>query len=212
MRLEEWTSPVGKRRVLARLDPHERRRYDRAAAVAFPAPRLGPAVFGSPSRTQSMAIERRRWRSAVRARVVGASRILISDVEACYPSIGERAIRMAATSSGGDPAPLLGALRTYRDIGGQGIPLGPTGSALIADVVLALADDAARTAGCAPVRWVDDVVFAGDRDAVARASRAWREALIELGLREHDGKRTTDAIRVLGSPETVSGRGIMRGT
>src|SRR4051812_10385927 len=90
MRLEEWTSPVGKRRVLARLDPHERRRYDRAAAVAFPAPRLGPAVFGSPSRTQSMAIEQRRWRSAVRARVVGASRILISDVEACYPSIGER--------------------------------------------------------------------------------------------------------------------------
>lgn len=212
MRLEEWTSPAGKRRLLAHLDRHERRRYSRAATVAFPTPRLGPAVFGSPSRTLSIAIERRRWRSAVRARVVGASRIVISDVEACYPSIGERAIRMAAARAGGDPEPLLRTLRSYRDMGAEGIPIGPTASALVADVVLAVADEAARVAGCPPVRWVDDVVFAGDRDAVARASRAWREALIELGLREHDGKRTTDAIPALGSPEPVSSRGIMRGT
>jgi hypothetical protein len=31
-------------------------------------------------------------------------------------------------------------------------------------------------------------------------------------MREHDGKRTADPIAVLGSRETVSGRGIMRGT
>jgi hypothetical protein len=83
---------------------------------------------------------------------------------------------------------------------------------VVADAVLALADERAAAAGCTPVRWVDDVVFAGDRDAVARASRSWRGALIELGMREHDGKRTADPIAVLGSLAAASGRGIMRGT
>jgi hypothetical protein len=212
MRLEEWTSPAGKRRLLSHLDPHERRRYERVAAIAFPDPRIGPAVFGSPASARSVALERRRWRSAVRDRVARARGVVVSDVEACYPSIGERAIRMAAARAGGDPGALLDALRRYREIGGEGIPIGPTVSGVVADAVLALADDAARAAGCAPVRWVDDVVFAGDRDAVARADRAWRRALTELALREHEGKRTTGTIRALGSPETVSGRGIMRAT
>jgi len=210
MRLEQWTSPAGKRRVLTRLDLHERRLYGRAAAIAFPDPRIGPGVFGSPAHATSVATERRRWRSAVRGRAAGARAIVVSDVEACYPSISERTIRMAAARSGGDPAPLLRVIDGYRDVGGEGIPIGPVASAFVADVILAVADEAARTAGCAPVRWVDDVVFAGDRDAVVRASLAWRRALIELRMREHDGKRTADPIGVLGSPETASGRGIMR--
>jgi hypothetical protein len=212
MRLEAWTSPNGKRRVLTRLDAGERWSYDVAVALAFPDIRLGPAVFGSPARTTSLAVQRRRWRSAVRARAAGARSVVVSDVAACYPSIREPAIRMAAARAGGDPTPLLRAIASYRRIGGDGIPIGPSASALVADAVLALADDGARTAGCPPVRWVDDVVFAGDRDAVARGSRAWRRMLVDLGMHEHDGKRTTDPIAVLGSPETVSGRGIMRGT
>jgi hypothetical protein len=212
MQLEGWTSPAGKRRVLTRLDAGERRRYARAVALAFPDPRIGPSVFGSPARTMSLAAERRRWRAAVRARAAGARSVVVSDVAACYPSVGEEAIRAAAARAGGDAMPLLRELRRYREVGGRGIPIGPTASGMIADAVLALADDRAAAAGCAPVRWVDDVVFAGERDAVARASRAWRLALIELGMREHDGKRTADPIAVLGSRETVSGRGIMRGT
>jgi hypothetical protein len=210
MRLERWTSPAGKRRVLARLDPQERRLYGGAAAIAFPDPRIGPGVFGSPARATSIAIDRRRWRAAVRGRAAGARAIVVSDVEACYPSIGERAIKMAAARAGGDPAPLLRVIGGYRDVGGEGLPIGPVASAFVADAVLALADEAARAAGCAPVRWVDDVVFAGDRDAVVRASRAWRRALVEVGMREHDGKRSADPIGVLASPETGSGRGIMR--
>ena len=214
MKLERWTSPAGKRRVLTRLDVHERRSFERAVALAFPDTRPGPTVFGSPApgRAVPLALERRRWRAAIRARVAGASSVLSSDVADCFPSIGERAIRLAAAGTGGDPAPLLHVLRCYREAGGFGIPIGPPQSAAVADAVLSLADERARIAGCQPVRWVDDVMFAGDRDAVARASRAWHDALFELGMREHDGKRTTNVLDATGSLVAVTGRGIMRGS
>ena len=214
MQLERWTSPAGKRRVLTRLDPHERRRFEGAVSLAFPDTRPGPTVFGlpAPARTVPLAVERRRWRAAIRARAAGASSVLSSDVADCFPSIGERAIRLAAAMAGGDPTPLLRVIRRYREAGGFGIPIGPPTSAIVADAVLSLADERARVAGCHPVRWVDDVVFAGDRDAVGRGSRAWRDALIELGMREHEGKRTTNVLDRTGSPVAWIGRGIMRGS
>ena len=214
MQLERWTSPAGKARVLTRLDPHERRRYERAIALAFPNTRPGASVFGSPApgRNLSLAAERRRWRAAIRARSIGATSVLSSDVADCFGSIGERAIRAAAARTGGDPAALLRVIRQYREAGGLGIPIGPAGSGTIADAVLSLADERAHVAGCAPVRWVDDVVFAGSRDAVARAARGWQEALLELGMREHEGKRTTNPSGAQGSPVAWIGRGIMRGS
>jgi hypothetical protein len=213
MQLQRWTSPAGKRRVLTRLDGDERRLYGVAVRLAFPGARPGPSVFGSraPGRAMAVAVERRRWRAAVRERAVGASSIVSSDVASCYPSIGERAIRLATARAGGDPEPLLRTIRRYREAGGDGIPIGPAASAVVADAVLAIADDRARLAGCLPVRWVDDVVLAGDRDAVARAARAWRDTLAELGLDEHEGKRVANRITVGGSRIAGIGRGIMRG-
>jgi hypothetical protein len=213
MRLEPWTSPAGKRRVLTRLDLDEHRRYAWSVAVAFPRPRPAPTVFGSPApgRKVALAAERRRWHAAIRARAA-APAVVRSDVADCFPSIGERSIRMAAMHAGGDPRPLLQVLEDYRGAGGTGIPIGPPASGAIADAVLAIADELARTAGCVPIRWVDDVVFAGHRDAVSRASRAWRGALVELGMREHEGKRTTSLIDVRTSPGARGGRGIMRGS
>jgi hypothetical protein len=212
MQLERWTSPAGKRRVLTRLDRDEHRRYARSVAVAFARRSPGPTVFGSPApaRTVTLAAERRRWRAAIREGAAAAT-VVRSDVADCFPSIGERSIRMAAMNAGGDPRPLLRVLEEYRDAGGTGIPIGPPPSGAIADAVLAIADELARTAGCLPIRWVDDVVFAGERDAVARASRAWRDALVELGMREHEGKRTS-AMDVHTSPAAGGGRGIMRGS
>ena len=214
MQLLEWTSPTGKRRVLTQLDAAERRRFALAVALALPGVRPGPSVFGSPApaRPTSVAVDRRRWRAAIRTRAAGAPSVVSSDVAACFPSIGERAIRIAAARAGGDPAPLLRTIRRYREAGGSGIPIGPIASATVADAVLAIADEHARQAGCLPIRWVDDVVFAGGRDAVARASRAWREALAELGLEEHEGKRISNEITVRGSPGPAIGRGIMRGS
>lgn len=216
MRLEEWTSPAGKRRILTQMEPHERRVYALAVALAFPRPPEGPASFGSPrpGRRSTWIAERHRWRAAVHARTNGAASIVVSDVAACYPSIGETAIRLAARQAGGDPGALLRALSRYREAGGDGIPIGPAASGPIAEAVLALADERARIAGCLPVRWVDDVVFAGDPRAIHRAWRAWAATLGELGLREHEGKRSTrlPTLAGRGSFAGVDRRGIMRGS
>jgi hypothetical protein len=215
MRLEEWTSPTGKRRILTRMESRERRAYALAAALAFPRPPIGPASFGSPrpGHRSTWIAERHRWRSAVHARTTGAASIVVSDVAACYPSIGEAAIRMAARRAGGDPGALLKLLARYREAGGDGIPIGPVASGPIAEAVLALADERARIAGCLPVRWVDDVMFAGDPGVVHRAWRAWTVALDELGLREHEGKRSTSpAIGGRGSLAGPDRRDIMRGS
>jgi hypothetical protein len=198
------------------MEPQERRLYALAAAIAFPRPPEGPASFGAPrpGHRSTWIAERRRWRAAIRTRTTGAASIVVSDVAACYPSIGETAIRMAARQAGGEPSALLRVLARYWEAGGDGIPIGPTASGPIAEAVLVLADERARIAGCLPVRWVDDVVFAGDPAAVHRAWRAWKVTLAELGLREHEGKRSTSAPALAG-PGSLAGvdrRDIMRGS
>ena len=71
---------------------------------------------------------------------------------------------MAARRAGGAPEPLLAQLARLGQTGVRGLPVGPDPSAWMAEAVLAIADERARLAGTAPIRWVDDVVFAGDRD------------------------------------------------
>jgi hypothetical protein len=115
--------------------------------------------------------------------------VIVADVADCYPSIGDGAIRAAAATVGGDPEPLLRILDRIHDGGVEGVPIGPAASVAIADAVLAIADACARTAGADPIRWVDDVMFVGDRADVERAASAWRSALKELGLAEQEEKR-----------------------
>jgi hypothetical protein len=88
----------------------------------------------------------------------------------------------------------------------------------VGEAILAIADERARRASFPPIRWVDDVVFAGDRDAVRRASVAWTRALHEVGLRENESKRRTFApgtlerVAAIGAP-SIAGhirRGIIR--
>ncbi len=80
-------------------------------------------------------------------------------------------------------------LRAFRDAGVDGLPVGPAGSALLADAVLAAGDDALRSTGASFVRWVDDVaIFAPDRRARAAALGALREAWASLGLEMHEQK------------------------
>jgi hypothetical protein len=192
MRTERWTSPSGKERLLTTLHPAEARSYAAAVRLSFPE-RLDPARSvprRGPDRGRPPWYEQRRaWRVAVRGRVARARRVVVADVADCYPSITHRGIASAASAAGGDPRPLLAFLDGLRDGGVRGLPIGPHPSVAVAEAILAIADEQARAAGVAPIRWVDDVVFAGDRDDVARAHRAWCAALRELGLREHEGKR-----------------------
>ena len=98
--------------------------------------------------------------------------------------MGERALEAIGCSR-----ELGSFLRALADAGVRGLPVGPDPSAILANGVLAHADRLAAAAGCRPIRWVDDVVFAaaGPGGAI-RAFDAWRRGLAELGLEAHDGK------------------------
>ena len=219
MRLERWTSPSGRRRWLTRLDPQEARAYAAAVRLALPHLEAGPRSFGAPTGPgRSWRPAWLEWRRTVATESSGAGLVIVSDVAACYPSIRPAAIRMAARRAGGEPEPLIAQLARFRDAGVRGIPIGPAPSAWVGEAILSIADDRAHRAGIPPVRWVDDVVFAGDRDAVRRASVAWTRALCELGLRENETKRRTFApgtlerVAAIGAPSLAGDirRGIIR--
>jgi len=224
VRPEQWVSPTGRRRILTRLDGLEGRRYAAAVRAAFPDAdlTLSALVFAGRSRPGGVRHpwpqEREAWRRAVRQVSRRAPLMAAADVRDCYPSIRERAVVAASRRVGGNPDLLLAHLRRYRDLGIDGLPVGPLASAVAANAVLAIADDAARTAGILPVRWVDDVVFAGARTDVARAHNAWRTALRELGLRDneaksrrfHDPDEAIESLHAGGSLAEARSRGIIR--
>jgi hypothetical protein len=159
-------------------------------------------------------VEREAWHRALRAAITGAGAVVVADVADCYPSITESAVRAAAAHAGGEAELLCAFLAEVTAPVLPGLPVGPGASALLAEAVLTIADERAGAAGVCPVRWVDDVVFAGATDAVARGERAWRAALADLGLREHPGKRR--ALRagpnaaLLLVPSAATGHVIMR--
>ena len=189
MQVVRWTSPSGTRRLLTVLDDAEITRYRGVAALALPRRPPASSSFAAGPPGRPWHERRAAWRVAIAGATRRADAVVASDVRLCYPSIGPRAIRLAASWAGGDAEPLLAFLAMAHDVAGSGLPIGPAPSAAIADAVLAIADAEAATEGVAPIRWVDDVVFAGGRAEVARAERAWRAALAELGLRDHEGKR-----------------------
>jgi len=190
VRSERWISPAGRVRWITSLDRREADVYAAAATLAVPRTPSSPRVFGIPAGPgRPWQEERRAWRRAVRDATAVADLVIVADVQDCYPSAGERAIRMASLRAGGEVGPLLAQLARFQATGIRGLPIGPVPSASLADAVLAIADERARQAGAAPIRWVDDVLFAGDRAAVQRAARAWVRALGELGLVENETKR-----------------------
>ena len=205
MRIERWVAPSGRERLLVRLEPSTAARYARAARLAIPRPPSAPRSYGSARRPElrpRFAAERRAWRGALLEVANPDAVAVLGDVAACFPSIGERALRAAAHASGGDAAPLIAVLRQIW-VGARGdCRSGPPRRPYLADAVLSLADVEAERAGVMPVRWVDDVAFIGDREAVRRSARAWAAALRELDLREHEAKRrrveSTDLVRGAG--------------
>jgi hypothetical protein len=214
LQVVRWISPTGRRRLLTTLDAVEAARFARATAIALPHPPAAPRSFGcARPRGRPWHEQREAWRATLGGAMRAADATIASDVAACYPSIGARAIRMASTLAGGDPEELLAFLRRTAAAGAPGLPIGPTPSSVIADVVLTIADREAAASGVLPIRWVDDVVFAGSRDRARRAERAWRAALRDLGLRDHEGKRRVlDPVPGRSSPSFAArpGRVIMR--
>jgi hypothetical protein len=135
---------------------------------------------------------RRRWHGDVR-RLGGCGRfVAVTDVRECYASIAPSVIAGQLRMLAAPPArvdDIASWLRAFRDAGVEGLPAGPAGSAVLADVVLTSGDTALRSAGASFVRWVDDVViFAPDRRARAVALGALRDAWASVGLEMHEQK------------------------
>ncbi|MGZ5213468.1 MAG: RNA-directed DNA polymerase [Actinomycetota bacterium] len=135
---------------------------------------------------------RRRWQREVRRLWSAARCVAVTDVRACYPSIAPGVMTDRLRALGAPEACVheIGAwLRVFHDVGVDGLPVGPTASALLADAVLSVGDDAIRASGAAHVRWVDDVtIFAPDAPTRAAALEALRRVWAPLGLELHDGK------------------------
>ena len=204
---ERQTKPGGGERRLARLDPADDETYRRLVAPLVPRLErlLGPSAVANRATTDAhlrpWTGARRVWRRALRAALAGERHVVVvaADVRECYASIREPGLAAAGVSD-----ELTAFLRGLRERGVKGLPIGPDPSAILANGVLAVADREAAAAGCRPIRWVDDVVFAAaGRRSAQRAFDAWRRSLAELELEANEDKTRwavgrIDALDVLG--------------
>jgi Reverse transcriptase (RNA-dependent DNA polymerase) len=195
--------PTGGTRRLVVLDPQDEMAFSRIVIKVAPAIRrsLGAAshanrlVRWDPQRgalLEPWRRARRRWHGDVRRLGSRGRFVALTDVRACYASIAPDVIAGRLRMLGAPPAQveeIASWLRAFGDAGVHGLPVGPVGSALLADAVLAVGDHALRTTGAGFVRWVDDVaIFAPDRRARASAIGTLREAWGSLGLEMHERK------------------------
>jgi hypothetical protein len=115
--------------------------------------------------------------------------IVRADVLDCYATIDPAAVAAALPADDPSAARLVRTLSRIRARGGSGLPVGPVGSAVVANAVLAAADAAISAAGARHVRWVDDVLIVADgRRQARRALEAWRSALGRHGLEANPAK------------------------
>ena len=151
-----------------------------AAAVAEVAStvetRLGSAVVAnrvscfSPLALEPWRPARARFRRAA-ARFAGEARaLLVADVLQCFRStradaVGEALARMGCERRSVDP--IVDLLEGFASEGVLGLPIGPEPSAVLANAVLAAADERLVAGGAAHLRWVDDFVVAADDAADA---------------------------------------------
>jgi hypothetical protein len=148
---------------------------------------------------------RRRWRGIVQGIVRDPTWVVGADVESFYASIGESALRRTLPT-GVDG--VLALLRTLREDGVTGLPVGPDASAILANAVVAPVDQAIHDAGGVPLRWVDDwLVLTSSRAHADRVLVAIERALRELGLRLNPTKTRLFAPPELSRILTTEGSG-----
>jgi Reverse transcriptase (RNA-dependent DNA polymerase) len=204
-------------RVLTLLEPELREEYLALVAPAAPviesalsdrvvAHRVASCEADPPAlRLRPWRTERRTFVLRLRNLVAGAPTIAIADVRRCYASISPSTVVRALGDLGVGSAREVGAfLSRLERAGARGLPVGPEPSAVLANAVLARADDALRSAGVEHLRWVDDVVIAAAGPAEARQSIAvLADAVARLGLRLNETKtriaETNGVVDLVGS-------------
>ena len=196
----------GGTRLLARLDARDAAAFGGLVARVSNnvEQRLAPGVIANRcavSQRQSMLAPWGpawgTWRASIRTAIDDGAwtHVAVTDVRDCYgsirPDVVERSLERAGARAA--DAMAVGAyLRSLEQSGVRGLPVGPDPSAVLANVVLTELDDAAVEAGCAFVRWVDDLVVFAPAAAAARAALDdIGRAADRTGLRLHPGKTRT---------------------
>jgi Reverse transcriptase (RNA-dependent DNA polymerase) len=115
----------------------------------------------------------------------GGGVLVQADVASFYPSVTPSVLASAVIDAGGDPADAglaAALLEGWGSEGYLGLPIGPRGSAILANAVLRPVDDSMD--GRPFLRWVDDylIVCSDERDA-ARALDRIDETLDRMALR-----------------------------
>jgi Reverse transcriptase (RNA-dependent DNA polymerase) len=207
---------AGGERRLAILDPVTRDRYVRLVAVAAGGveARLSDAVVANRVRSwrveppelrlRPWRVERRVFAARVSALARTAGTIAFADVRRCYASISPATVGVALRRDGIETADALERfLCDLERAGVAGLPVGPEPSAVLANAVLAAVDRALERAGIRHLRWVDDVVLAGQDPAAAL--QVLRDALATIGLRLNERKtRVVLDPRAIGVPNGMS--------
>ena len=138
-------------------------------------------------------LARRRFRRQVGVRTRRGDRVVaLTDVRACYASIGVGAVQERLFALGCHPAEVgavVSVLERFAEHGVAGLPVGPVPSAVLANAVLSVSDQALSAEGIPHVRWVDDVVvFPRDMRTAERALERVAAALGRAGLELSESK------------------------
>jgi hypothetical protein len=203
VKLEPVSKASGGTRWIATLGSREARAYDRAVSAVVPCVEasLSGSVLAERVRGRGTVAwtELEPWRPARRrfhraVATLGADRhraILLTDVLDCYGSMSAAVVQRSLRAAGCDPLDvrrIVGMLDRFDAAGIRGLPIGPPGSAILANTVLCAVDRAIEATGLRHLRWVDDVVLAAPAHVAPYAMDVIATALDELRLRPNEAK------------------------
>jgi hypothetical protein len=131
-----------------------------------------------------------RARAAARLEADGTAGVLCTDVRAFYPSVDPSVLYRCLSSVAvdrSDAGLAADMVEEWANLGHPGLPIGPPGSAVLANAVLAPVDR--RLQDLRWLRWVDDYLVAlPSQSAAATAVDRLDDALENLGLRRSEAK------------------------
>jgi hypothetical protein len=131
-----------------------------------------------------------RTRRDAIALTTGARVVLRTDVAAFYPSVDASVLSRSLRRLGAGPREAGRAadlVEGWSSLGYPGLPIGPPGSAVLANAVLALVDDGLGDLRW--LRWVDDYLVALPRERTAEEVLGWIDDLLDdLGLHRSERK------------------------
>jgi Reverse transcriptase (RNA-dependent DNA polymerase) len=178
----------GTRRMAVLSERDARRWHDLAGRVAMA---LEPRLPGSVLANRVPLGAALRVAATASTHLARRARVLVrTDVASFYPSVRPAVLAEAVAAAGADPEDArlaAGMLDGWWSEGYPGLPIGPPGSAVLANAVLHPVDGALD--GRPFLRWVDDYLIGcpNERDA-ARVLEGIDEALDRLSLRRAPGK------------------------